>query len=111
VIRQRAFLIRNRRRLALLAVFGALVVALSAEHSGLGHAEDGGDMGSIVSMCLAIVQAGVLLVGVASLLRRRPQRHAAPAGLPATVAIAGRVPRLGPPRIRAGPSRLQVFLR
>ena len=112
MIRQRSFLIRNRKRLALLAVLGALVLALAVEHTGVGHGEmEGGDMGGVVTMCLAVVQAAALLVGAAALLKARPRRAIPPRELFAVPAIAMPTPVLGSPLSRAGPSLLQVFLR
>lgn len=112
MIRQRQFLIRHRHRIALLAVFGVLGFAVAAEHSGLGHEEDGSKhMGTmLVSMCLAVLTvvptAGAF---VAARLRRALMRPARDLGSPSLV--AGLKPAAQPPRERAGPQLLQVFRR
>ena len=110
MIRQREFIVRNRRRFALLAVFGALAFGVAAEHSGLGHSEDPAhDQGTVVvSMCLAVLAAGAAVCAVAA------------AALGATLAspvrdlgspslIAALEPPVEPPRARAGPLFLQSF--
>ena len=103
---------RNRRRLALLAVLGALVLGLAVEHSGLGHGEmGGGDMGEVISTCLGVVTAGALLVGAGALLRARPRRVIPPREPFAVPAVAMPAPAPGSPLSRAGPSLIQVFLR
>lgn len=112
MIRQREFLGHNKRRLALLGTLAVLALALVLEHSGLGHGEMAeADMGEAISMCLAIVEVGAVMLGSLALLRTRPRFDALPrdffAGalfaLPATGAMA--------PPSRAGPSVLQVFRR
>jgi hypothetical protein len=110
LIRQREFVFRNRRRGVLLAALGALVLALSVEHSGLGHedAMPGDGHGAVVSMCLAVVGAVTTMAGVA-VARSRP------AAWPPLVArgLAGPLlveARAGGGRPRAGPPELlQVF--
>lgn len=112
MIRQREFLSQHKQRLALLATLGVLALALVLEHSGLGHGEmAGADAGQAISMCLAIVEAGAVLVGAAALLRIRPRLGGVPRDL-----LAGPVVVLAPtgakvPSARAGPSLLQVFRR
>jgi hypothetical protein len=114
VIRQREFLNRHKRRLALLATLGVLAVALVIEHSGLGHGEMADtDMGQAISMCLAIVEAGAVLVGAIALFKIRPRFSPAPRGLLAgpVLSVAGTGPRMPSASARAGPSVLQVFRR
>lgn len=112
MIRQRDFLERNRHRIALLAVLGAISFAVVAEHSGLGHGgpmDDG--MGEVVSMCLAIVDA-VAAVGLGVALVALARRFALAlrelGPRPATFLLAP-APLL--PSVRAGPPLLQVFRR
>jgi hypothetical protein len=106
VIRQRAFLTRNRHRIALVSLLGALAILLALEHSGISHDE----IHDLASMCLAVVDVGALVLGSAllgfSLRRWRPPRRlvarrlAEPARVPST--LIGAMPR-------AGPSLLQVI--
>jgi hypothetical protein len=113
VIRQRDFLARNRHRIALLAVLGTISLAVVAEHSGLGHGElmDDG-MGDVVSMCLAIVDAGVALLFGGVALFALPRRFAvAPRELGSRSVVLPVAPVALPPRVRAGPPLLQVFRR
>ena len=109
MIRQREVLAKNRRRITLIAVLATLVLALSAEHSGLGHADSSHEgAADVVSMCLAVLGAGAVLLGAMRIARGRfapsiPQgsRFASfhyPGAFAHTVQQA-----------RAGPQVLQVF--
>ena len=112
MIRQREILIRHRHRIALLAVFGVLSIAVAAEHSGLAHAEDAGDhIGTaVVSMCLAVLTvASTVGALVAARLRRALTRPVRGLGSPSLV--VGLKPPARPPPERAGPQLLQVFRR
>jgi len=109
VIRQRESLTKNRRRIALVALFAALILALSAEHSGLGHADSAHDAATdVVSMCLAIIGTGAILVAAAAAagtrFRGRGRRTSRfdPTGYRRTSCHPA-------PQARAGPQALQVF--
>jgi hypothetical protein len=108
LIRQREFVLRNRRRGVLLVALGALVLALSVEHSGLGHEDTMPGDGAVVSMCLAVVGAVTTMTGVA-MARSRPAAWPplVARGLAAPLLVearaGGRRPRAGPPEL------LQVF--
>lgn len=111
MIRQREFLGRNRRHVALVAVLAALSFAVALEHSGFEHPEMGdAETGPIVSMCLAIVAVGGALVGALTRFRfiATPRAPLVIAPGP-TVRLAAAIREAPPPR--AGPSELQVFLR
>ena len=110
MIRQREFIVRNRRSFALLAVFGALSFAVAAEHSGLSHSEDPAhDPGTIViSMCLAVLTVGAAVCAAAAAALGAPlARPARDLGSPSLVAAIE--PPVEPPRTRAGPAFLQSF--
>ena len=112
MIRQRQFLISNRHRIAVLAVFGVLSFAVAAEHSGLGHTEDAGEhMGAaVVSMCLAVLTvASTVSAFVAARFRRVLTRPVRVLGSPSLV--VGLKPPARLPRERAGPQVLQVVRR
>ena len=112
MIRQRQFLIRRRSHLALLAVFGALTLAVAAEHSGAFHVDESGHGGlPVVSMCLAVMTVvsttAPFLAGFLRAAHRvRPVRVLAP-----VASLEGGEPLLRPPRERAGPRLLQVVRR
>jgi hypothetical protein len=110
MIRQREFLGRNRHRVALLAVLASLSLAVVLEHSGLEHPQMGDDMGPAISMCLAIVGMGAVLIGVVAVFRD-PRMQRSPLRLAhGPVLLFAPRPREAPPP-RAGPARLQVFRR
>ena len=112
MIRQREFVIRNRRRLALLATLGVLALAVVLEHSGLGHGEIAeADMGQGISMCLAIVEAGAVLIGALALVTIRQRFTPVRLDLFAGPSPAMRAANTPIPPSRAGPSVLQVFRR
>jgi hypothetical protein len=110
VIRQREFLGRHKHQLALVADLGVLALALVLEHSGLGHGEMADtDMGEAISMCLAIVEAGAVLIGASALLRTRPRFAPAAHRMFVGPVVAVRAAGVRIPSARAGPSLLQVF--
>lgn len=109
MIRQREFLMKNRRRIALVALLAAFILALSAEHSGLGHADSAHDAAAdLVSMCLAVIGAGVALAVAAAVaeahFRRRDSRTSR-----FRPAVDRRTSCHPGPYARAGPRVLQVF--
>jgi hypothetical protein len=112
VIRQRDFLTRNRHRIALLAVLGAISVAVVAEHSGLGHGapmDDG--MADVVSMCLAIAAGTALLAASVASLAVTRRFAVAPRELGSRSVVLPFTPAPMPQPARAGPPLLQVFRR
>ena len=110
-LRERLAAHRTSLRLILLlaTVLGALVWA----HSGAeAHAMTDDSMESAMTICLAVVNAGTALVaGVALLARPRHRRdpHSGSALVRGHAAAASTGLSRPPPR--AGPARLQVFLR
>lgn len=109
----------QRSRRSLLA-FGALALTcltliLAHGAPGLDHMA-GMDQGdhvakAAISLCLAVVQGGVVLLvalGGTVLLRRRSARRPS---APRTVALSSPLRNLPVPAARAGPAVLQVFLR
>lgn len=112
VIRQRDFLIANRRRLALLVTLGVLALAVAAEHAGLGHGDmTHPDMGQAISICLAVVEAGAVLIGALALVAIRPRVTRTRAHLFAHPATTLPATSAALPRARASPPVLQVFRR
>jgi hypothetical protein len=112
VIRQRDFLARNRHRIVLLVVLGAISFAVVAEHSGLGHGASMDDgMGEVVSMCLAIVAGTALLVGGIALFALARRFAVAPRELGSRSVVLPLAPAPVPQAARAGPPLLQVFRR
>lgn len=111
MIRRREFLHRNRRRIALLAVLGALALAVVLEHSGVEHSQMGsGEIGPVVSMCLAIAVVGSGMVGALAVARvRRVERPPLTIDAGPVLLLAAPTREAAPPR--AGPSVLQVFRR
>lgn len=110
MIRLRLHLKRARRSLLIIGAVGFLCLAIAWMHgTPAGHETAGHeDMGVVVSICLAVLEAGLGLIAVVStvrwLQRRRPGRNRE---------IAPRI-RLAPvicPEgwARAGPADLQVF--
>lgn len=112
MIRQRDFLTRNRHRIALLAVLGAISFAVVAEHGGLGHGapmDDG--MGGVVSMCLAIVTGTALVAGGVALFALARRFAVAPSELGSRSVVLALPAAPAPQPARAGPALLQVFRR
>jgi hypothetical protein len=106
VIRQRAFLTRNRHRIALVSLLGALAILLSLEHSGIGHDQ----VDDMASMCLAVIDVGALVVGGALLVLSRRRRRPPSRLVARRLAEAARVPpMLIGSMPRASPSLLQVI--
>lgn len=117
MIRIRTTLQRSRRSLLGVAALALTCLTLILAHGapGLAHMDsmDQGDhmADAAISLCLAIVAAGLsllVLTGATALLRRRAPRRMA--GNAAGV-LTARMRRLSAPAARAGPARLQVFLR
>lgn len=115
MIRIQVTLKQSRRSLLALAALGLTCLALIVVHGapGLDHmagSDDGDQMtAAAISLCLAVVQGGVLLLvtlGGTAFLRRRATRIVG--GAPA-LSTPLRSPPV--PAARAGPSVLQVFLR
>jgi hypothetical protein len=117
MIRIRATLKQSRRSLLGLAALGLTCLALIVAHGGPGldhmaGSDDADQMTAVaVSLCLAVIQGGALLVaalGGTAHLRRRATRIVGNDG-----AAARSIPRPNPPvpAARAGPAVLQVFLR
>ena len=103
---------RQRRRILALGAAALLSLVLAWAHSNPGEHEMSGEMGAAISICLAVLEGGTALLLVASgfrFLPRRPRNSFAPALGP--VAAARFQGLIDPIRPRAGPDRLQVFLR
>ena len=97
---------RLRRRIGLLAVLFVLATLVVWAHGGL-------TMGSMpedeaVAVCVAVMQTGVVTLGLLSLATRGPSARHRTLLLPLT---AQRTPQARTVFARAGPARLQVFLR
>lgn len=108
MIRQREFLSKNRRRTTLVAFFATLVLALSAEHSGLGHEDSTHDDATeAISMCLGIIGVWTVLLIASGAVRRFSSLD----GNSARSAWSSypRITSRPVPRVRAGPQNLQVF--
>ena len=91
---------------------GVLALAVALEHSGLGHGEmSDTDMGQAISMCLAIVQAGAVLVRALALARTSPRFARALVDFFAPPLLALPATSTAIPPSRAGPPVLQVFRR
>ena len=104
MVRMRILLKRHRHHAAVAAILVALCLIFE-----IGHDETAGaDVGHAVLICVAVAEAAILVGGVRrSPTRPRPQHH--PASPPqADFALPFIAPLSG---ARAGPSRLQVFLR
>lgn len=108
MIWQREFLSKNGRRLTLVAFLATLVLALGAEHSGLGHADSTYDVATeAISMCMGILGACTVLLVAAGAVRRF-----SPLGRETARSERSSYPRITSqpvPRMRAGPQALQVF--
>jgi hypothetical protein len=113
MISLREFLVRNRSRMALVAIIGALAFLVAFEHSGLGHDQPHGDgMGDLAAMCLAIAEvAAVALLAGSAVPGLARDRHAWPAAsVPDPTTVSARTELCGP-SARAGPPLLCVFRR
>jgi hypothetical protein len=109
VIGVREALSGRRRRLLAAAALASLVLILVWEHSGQGAHEMGDSMTPPLSTCLAVLEsAGLALLAVAAMRRRRPvARPRMVVRLAAGAVIPPARPRLPP--ARAGPALLQSF--
>lgn len=98
---------RLRRRIGLLAVLFLLATLVVGAHGGLtmgGMPED-----EAVAICVAIMQTGAVAFGLLSLATARPWGGR---GIPPLFLLAAqRTPPAQAVFARAGPARLQVFLR
>jgi hypothetical protein len=96
----------HRRRLAVVAVVFTVSAGVLAAHSAL--AED--HMGMKTSICLAVLDTGLIATGIA-LIVRLTGRLLLPRAL-SVLALPDALSRSRPaPRIRAGPMFLQVMRR
>jgi hypothetical protein len=105
VVWLRGILRRQRHRLIVVAVIAVLGLVVAAEHSGIQN----GSMGEVVSMCLAILDAVLMAVGIGVLVKRLRPRP--PRWIRFALNVPRRPPRSLPRRSRAGPVALQVLLR
>lgn len=108
MISLRIFLKKQRHRIAVVAAVGALALAVGWVHGGGTHSA----IGETASLCLAILDAsGAILLlagpGPVGLGDRRRTRRT----LPIASTSCGVTLHLGHRDARAGPPRLQVFLR
>lgn len=114
MIRLRALLQLQGQALLVGAALALVFLALAWKHSAPTDdhmAADGDDMAAVIATCLAVISAGVGLLGAVwgtiALRRRRPLRRLT---WSATVGVFQ--PGLpSPVAARAGPAELQVFLR
>ncbi len=119
MIRIRSALTAQQHALAMVGVIIALGIAVAVAHGAAGQDHMGGLGGmedshvgqsAVVSMCLAVLEAGAagaVLLGGSLLVRRRPADTPRDLGAPFLSTATER--KLPVPRARAGPSLLQVY--
>lgn len=108
-------LVRCRPRLLVLVAAATLALMLLATHSAAttGHhdmhgADDDGAQ-VVMTICLAILQAGLAIAFVAGVINRRRENTLVPAPITPLLAYAGPIAGVGPPGRRS--ALFQVFLR
>jgi hypothetical protein len=114
MIRIRETFRRNGRRLFVLGAIALISAVVLWAHSAPGGRHmpmPDHEMGAAIGVCLAVLEAGtVLLLGIGlSAIVRRQRRSFAPQPMPALPLLTPSDD--SPARPRAGPALLQVFLR
>ena len=113
MIELREWLAAHRSSLRLILLLATVLAALVWAHSGAeAHVMTDDPMDSAMTICLAVVNIGTALIAGIALLTRPRRRRAPGTGFALTRghAVAAST-ALGRPPPRAGPARLQVFLR